>query len=225
MLFRYFTKLNLKKLNLGKWPKGQTIANATNWHFDPAGCCLAWQFGLLPCMEGAPVFYAGSQLKFILWKSCPDSHHIPHSQRSKLKLTMFPRGADNNVLWFIHHFCPSLLPVSLWQWCGGSPDSLDTNSDSSYWTAALANYSSPSRDEIFTEIVLWPCFSSYSLAMLTCACTASDGQQMGWSQAPSVHASHHQCLSALEKNCTNHVHHSGKHAKCSLCHNQAISTT
>lgn len=68
-------------------------------------------------------------------------------------------------------------------------------------------------------------FLLLSRAMLTCAFIASDGQQMGWSQAPSVHVSHHQCLSALEKNCTNHVHHRGKQAKCSLCHNQAISIT
>lgn len=124
------------------------------------------------------------------------------------------------------------VQVSLWQWCGGSPHSLDTNSESSYRRKGVpltgqqvyssnTGYFSPSRDEILTEIVLWPCFSSYSL---TCACTASDGQQMGWSQAPSVHVSHHQCLSALEKNCTSPVHHRAKHAKCSLCHNQATST-
>lgn len=61
--------------------------------------------------------------------------------------------------------------------------------------------------EKFTEKLLSSTFSSSSIPMLTCACTVSDGQQMGWSQAPSVYFCDHQCLSTLANNYRNHIHH------------------
>lgn len=47
--------------------------------------------------------------------------------------------------------------------------------------------------------------SSSSVPMLTCACIVSDGQQTGWSQAPSVYFCHHQCLSTIANNCRNNI--------------------
>lgn len=91
-------------------------------------------------------------MKELLWLPSYSSF-----RKIEIKAKSFPRGAVNNMLWFIYHFCPSLLRVFM-----AVMRRLTTLSGHKLRFLLLdsrfGKLSPPSRDEIFTEMVLWPCF-------------------------------------------------------------------